>query len=104
MSTLENLEKTISKESVDRHIADNELKMRLSDEQLKRAKQDAENKISLSNKTVERVNGDSSIYHKIYDEINARNAEILELKIKLSKLESKILANPDKYRKGTILY
>jgi len=101
MSTLENLEKTISKESVDRHIGDNELKMMLSDEQLKRAKQDAENKISLSNKSVERVTGDSSIYHKIYDEINARNAEILELKIKLSKLESKILANPDKYRKGT---
>ena len=101
MTTLENLENSISKESVDRHIADNELKMKLSDEQVNRNKQDSENKISLSNKSVERVMGDSSIYQKIYDEINARNAEILELKIKLSKLESKILANPDKYRKGT---
>ena len=101
MTTLENLESTISKESVDRHLADNELKMKLSDEQVNRNQQDALNKISISNKSVERVKGDSSIYHKIYDEINSRNAEILELKIKLSKLESKILSNPDKYRKGT---
>ncbi len=97
MTTLENLESTISKESVDRHLADNELKMKLSDEQVNRNQQDALNKISISNKSVERVKGDSSIYHKIYDEINSRNAEILELEIKLSKLESKILSNPDKY-------
>ena len=98
MSTIEELEKALSSENVDRTIGDYNLKILISNEQLKRNQEDSKNKISISNRTVERIESDASIYNKMYDEIISRTNEITKLETAIIRLESVINANPEKYK------
>ena len=97
MSTVEELEAILAKETTDRVMSDNGLKILISNEKLKRNQEDSKNKISISNSSVGRVEADSSIYQKMYDEIESRNDEISKLEVRMIRLESVINANPEKY-------
>ena len=100
MPTIEELEAILAKETTDRVMSDNDLKILISNEKLKRNQEDAKNKISISNRSVERSDADSSIYQKMYDEIESRNEEISKLEVRMLRLESIINANPEKYKLG----